>query len=221
MQARTRNRMGATAAVAMAALAWAGAANHAAADPRGPGLRPEPRSGASVAMRTLMQYRESAWLEPTAVLLHSQQAWEEWNRAAVQSGLAVAEEILQPVNWDEEAVLVVALGMNVTRSTTLELSNPRRAGTTTEVTLHVEAGAELGPSNPCHVVALAKRAARSIRLVPDYTDAIDGLPNYVPLYGDAPAAEDPSIFVVRHDLGSGIEPVKQPLSWGTLKASYR
>jgi hypothetical protein len=174
-------------------------------------------------MRTLLQYRESAWIRPTAVVLHNEQAWLDRSREAVASGIGIGMEILPAVDWDKEAVLVVALGEDMSRALSLSLMNPRKAGSMTELTMDVKADGQMGPSNPAHVVALSKRAARNIRLVPGAgSAAVAGMPAYAPLYGTASPDEDsPSTIAVGQDISSDIDPAQPSKSWGALKATYR
>lgn len=212
MKARGWNTWGALAVVAVAGMT--GLASEAAPAPHSPGMRPAPR-GAKVEMRTLLQYSQSAWLMPAAVVLESQEAWDEWNAAAVASGMAMGAETLPAVDWQNESVLVVAMGEDMNRTWLLELRDPRRHGSVTEITLVLETDYDTMEgisSNPCHVVALNKHAARSVKLVAPTGPMAAGLPSDVPLYGAAPMAGEPM---------SGLEAAPVPTTWGALKADYR
>ena len=72
-------------------------------------------------------------------------------------------------------------------------------------------------------VALSKKAARNIRLVPGHGSAeVAGMPAYAPLYGTAAPDDDPpSTIAVGQDISSDIDPAQPSKSWGALKVLYR
>jgi hypothetical protein len=165
------------------------------------------RSRRAVDCRTLETYSMSAWLAPAAVVLTSPEAWAAWNSEMVESGQAVAEEMLPAgVNWNREAVLVLALGEQGA-SYRLELMHATRSMSSTEMSLHVATGQ--GGSSPALVVALERSAVNNLQLTADYT--VDGMPNTPALYS-TPALDA---------MASGTAPVAVATSWGALKVEYR
>jgi hypothetical protein len=154
MNARTQTQ---TATLAAMALTLALTASMAAAAPKA-----AERAKNTVACRTVANYDMSAWVAPTAMVLHSAGAWKAWNDEMVEAGMAVAPEALpQDVDWAKESVLVLALGEGW-ESRHLEMKGASRNLSGTTVTVTMEAGR--GGMAPALVMAMPKSAAARVKL---------------------------------------------------------
>jgi len=199
MNART---LTCTATLAAMALTVALTASSVAAAPRAGAAE---RAKKSVACRTVDSYTMSAWLVPTAMVLHSAKAWTEWNDQMAKDGLAVgAEPLPKDVDWAKESVLVLALGeLSVPHH--VELLSARRTLSGVVVSVHVEPG--YGGSSPALVMAMDKSAAA--RLQPLSCDYSLSLPE-CRTYPEAALAGS-----------ADTQPVALAVSWGAMKAEYR
>lgn len=195
MNARTQTK---TATLAAMVLTLALTASLAAAAPGA-----AERAKSLVPCRTVENYAMSAWVAPTAMVLHSAGAWTAWNEQMAEEGLAVAPEALpQGVDWAKECVLVLALG-ELAEAHQLTLAGARRNVQGTTLSLTVEAGR--GGRAPALVVAMPKSAAR--RLTLDCATMMLPEARTYPEAALATAGDTQAEAVVT--------------TWGAMKADYR
>src|SRR5438128_2265881 len=106
--------------------------------------------GSAVPTRTVLKYGNSAWTSPVAVVLKSAADWTAWNQNMVARGMAInVEAVPAGVDWNIDALLVVALGGGPNVRYGVDLTSVERVGLDTEVTLSVAYGQ--GGSYPCVV----------------------------------------------------------------------
>jgi hypothetical protein len=180
----------------MTATSMASAAPHAAGTPSAPR---DPRVNA----RVVAVYNEGSWLKPSAVVLDSKRAWDEWNANEVNAGRAIAVEKAPDVDWGRDAVMIVALGENMNGSASVKLSTCTREGTDTEVSL--ECSLLAGGTAPSLVLALPRGSAHSVKLRTNV--ALADMPERASYVTASSTSGDPMPVAV--------------VSWGALKADYR
>jgi len=195
MNARTQTRSAALVAMALTLALTASVAG--AAPPSGASERAK-----SAACRTVETYSLSAWVVPATVVLHSAGAWKQWNKEMAENGLAVAEEAVPAnVDWNKEAVVVVALG-ELSEARHLKLASSRREANGVHLTVALESGS--GGNAPALVLAMSKNSAQNLVVSCDAV-ALPEVRTY-PESQLAGGAGDPSTVL---------------MSWGSLKAEYR
>lgn len=200
MEARAMNPKALATMAAAVALTLAAAAGTAQAENRAIS-----RTAPAVAMRTLLAYDDGAWTSPVAIVLRSAADWTSWNHEMVERGMAIGEEPMPAgIDWNREAVMVVALGGEGSR---VRLQNARRIGLRTE--LDAALSQDGTGEYPCHVVAMDKRLLKNVRL----TNAAQcGLPAQVSIYVPGAALASTN---------SAAAPAPVATSWGEVKDAYR
>jgi len=178
--------------------------------------------GRSVAYQSLWRYNDAAMIAPCVIVARSAAEWDLLMQALVAKGQAIAPEPAPPLDWSQQAAVVVAMG-EVPLGYRLEIVGARRDGRRTVLQVVIDqptAGyGSSGYSHPAQAVALASKGLTDLSI--ESNVLVPGWPTGAPLA--VGGAQDVGTMALSSGSPAAVaaSPASGPRSWGALKHEYR